>query len=105
MRVVMAGLVVVSVLSSSAAFAAMDKTQRATFEDKCVRQMYMTTAQCSCMADIAEKKLDDLSIAYLSLDALDVRNAAAISKKLTAAESGAINRFMSTAPGQCKGAK
>jgi hypothetical protein len=57
------------------------------------------------MADIAGKKLDDLSIAYLSLDPLDVRNSAAMSKKMTGKQLSAIDNFMKTAPHTCKSAK
>jgi len=67
--------------------------------------MYMSGAQCSCMADIAGKKLDDLSIAYLSLDPLDVRNSAAMSNKRSCKELSAIDNFMKTAPHSCKSAK
>jgi hypothetical protein len=98
-------LLLASVLASSPGYAAMSKDVRTKFISQCQKQMYMTNAQCSCMADIAEKKLDDLSIAYLSLNATDVRNSAAMSKKMTAVERNAIDKFMSTAPKQCKNAK
>ena len=104
-RVFVAGLLVVSVLASSAAFGAMDKPAHDKFAARCKTSMYMSGAQCGCMADIAGKKLDDLAIAYLSLDPLDVRNSAAMSKRMTGKELSAIDNFMKTAPHTCKGAK
>ena len=50
------------------------------------------------MADIADKKLDDTAIAYLSLDANDVVHSAAMSKSMTSAEIASIDTFMKTAP-------
>lgn len=104
-RILVAGLLVVSVLASSVAYGAMTKEVRAKFVARCQTSMYMSGAQCGCMADIADKKLDDLSIAYLSLDPLDVRNSAAMSKKMTGKELSAIDGFMKTAPHACRGAK
>jgi hypothetical protein len=104
-RFVIAGLVVVSVMASSSAFAAMDKAGRTKFVARCQASMYMSGAQCGCMADIADKKLDDLGIAYLSLDPLDVTNSAAMSKKMTGKELSAVDNFMKTAPHTCSGAK
>jgi hypothetical protein len=92
-------------LSAATAGAAMSKDARGKFIDRCVKSMFYPKAQCSCMADIADKKLDDLSIAYLILDPNDHAKAAAMSKKMTGAELSAINHFMSSAPAQCKGAK
>ena len=103
-RTLTAGLLVASVLASSAAFGAMTKEVRTKFVARCQASMYMSNAQCGCMADIADKKLDDLAIAYLSLDPLDVRNSAAMSKKMTGTELSAIDNFMKTAPHSCKGA-
>ena len=104
-RIFVAGLLVVSVLASSTAFGAMTKDVRTKFVSQCQKQMYYSGAQCSCMADIAARKLDDFSIAYLNLDALDVVHSAAMSKKMTGGENAAINNFMKTAPHTCKGAK
>lgn len=104
-RVLVAGLVVLSVIASSSAFAAMDKPTRTKFVTRCEKSMYMSAGECGCMADMAGKKLDDLSIAYLSLDPLDVRNSAAMSKKMSGAELAAIDNFMKNAPHSCKGAK
>lgn len=104
-RILVAGLVVLSVIASSSAFAAMDKPARAKFVARCQTSMYMTAGECSCMADVADKKLDDLAVAYLSLDPLDVTNSAAISKKMTGKELSAVDNFMKTAPHSCKGAK
>jgi hypothetical protein len=105
MRVLAAGLIVVSVLSSSVAFASMDKPTRERFVSRCESSMYMSAGECGCMADIADKKLDDLAIAYLALDPLDVRNSAAMSKKMSGAELASVDNFMKTAPHTCKGAK
>jgi hypothetical protein len=105
MRVLAAGLIVVSVLASSAAFAAMDKPMHDRFVSRCETSMYMSAGECGCMAGIADRKLDDLAIAYLSLDPLDVRNSAAMSKKMTGAELASVDNFMKTAPHTCKGAK
>ena len=105
MRVLAAGLIVVSVLASSAAFAAMDKPTHDRFVSRCETSMYMSAGECGCMADIADKKLDDLAIAYLALDPLDVRNSAAMSKKMSGAELASVDNFMKTAPHACKGAK
>ena len=104
-RILVLLVLVTSVVASSTAFAAMDKGAHDKFVARCKTSMYMSGAQCSCMADIAGKKLDDLSIAYLSLDPLDVRNSAAMSKKMTAKELSSVDNFMKTAPHTCKDAK
>src|ERR1700712_5644957 len=104
-HVLVAGLLVVSVLASSAAFGAMDKPAHDKIAARRKTTMYISGAQCGCMADIAGKKLDDLAIAYLSLDPLNVRNSAAMSKKMTGKELSTIDNFMKTAPHSCKGAK
>lgn len=105
MRAIVAGLVVASVASSSAVLAAMDKPTRDKFVARCQTSMYMTAPQCTCMAGIADKKLDDLAIAYLSLDPLDVRNSAAMSKRMTGKELSSVDNFMKTAPHTCANAK
>ena len=105
MKTTVALVLVASILASSSAFAAMDKTARVKFVARCQTSMYMSAGECGCMADIADKKLDDLAIAYLSLDPLDVRNSAAMSKKMTGKELAAVDAFMKTAPHTCKGAK
>lgn len=106
MRRVMLSLVLLAtVLASSSALASMDKQARAKFVARCQTSMYMSGAQCSCMAGIADRKLDDLAIAYLSLDPLDVRNSSAMSKKMSGRELASVDNFMKTAPHQCKGAK
>lgn len=105
MRTVVAGLVLAWVFASSAALAAMDKPARTKFIARCEASMYMTAPQCTCMANIADRKLDALAVAYLSLDPLDTRNSAAMSKKMTARELSSIDNFMKTAPHACKGAK
>jgi hypothetical protein len=106
MRQVVVSLVLAAtVLASSSAFATMDKQTRQKFVSRCETGMYMSGAQCGCMADIADKKLDDLAIAYLSLDPLDVRNSAAMSKKMTGKELSSVDNFMKTAPHACKDAK
>jgi hypothetical protein len=104
-QVMLLAILVAGVLGSSSVFAAMSKTERTAFVNRCVKSMYMPNAQCSCMADIADNKLDALSIAYLSLDPLDVRNSAAMSKKMTGKELSAIDNFMKTAPHACASAK
>ena len=103
--IVITGILVASVLASSTSFASMTKESRAKFVSSCQTQMYLSKPACDCMADIADKKLDDTAIAYLSLDALDVRNSAAMSKSMTAKEIASIDAFMRTAPKQCKDAK
>ncbi len=104
-HILVACILVASVLASSVSYGAMDKPARAKFIARCEKSMYMSAGECGCMADIADKKLDDLAIAYLSLDPLDVRNSAAMSKKMTAKELAAVDGFMKTAPHSCKGAK
>ena len=104
-RILLSLAFVATMVASSSAFAAMDKGAHDKFVARCKTSMYMSGAQCSCMADIAGKKLDDLSIAYLSLDPLDVRNSAAMSKKMSSKELSAIDNFMKTAPHSCKSAK
>ena len=104
-RILVAGILVVSMLASSVAFGAMDKPTRTKFVARCQASMYMSGAQCGCMADIADKKLDDLAIAYLSLDPLDVTNSAAMSKKMSGKELSTIDNFMKTAPHSCKDAR
>jgi hypothetical protein len=105
MRLLATGLIVFAVLGSSSALAAMDKPTHDRFVSRCETSMYMSAGECSCMAEIAGKKLDDLAIAYLALDPLDVRNSAAMSKKMTGAELASVDNFMKTAPHTCKGAK
>jgi len=105
MRILAAGLVVISVFASSSAFASMDKPTRERLVSRCESSMYMSPGECGCMADVADKKLDDLAIAYLALDPLDVRNSAAMSKKMTGAELASVDNFMKTAPHTCKGSK
>ncbi|WP_421762052.1 hypothetical protein [Devosia sp.] len=80
-------------------------TQRDGFIKSCETQMLMTSPQCACMADKAEADLDERSILYLSLGATDVKNTAATAKAMTGAELAAVDKFMKTAPGLCKGAK
>jgi hypothetical protein len=104
-HILVAGLILASVAASSSSFAAMDKPARGKFVARCETSMYMSGAQCGCMADIADKKLDDLAIAYLSLDPLDVTHSAAMSKKMTGSELSSIDNFMKTAPHTCKGAR
>jgi hypothetical protein len=100
-----AGFLVVSVLASSTAFGAMTGEARSKFVAQCHVGMYLPNAQCDCMADIADKALDDLAIAYLSLPSRDPIHAAAISKSMTSREFSAVDNFMKTAPHTCKGAK
>ena len=104
-QVVVSVVLMAMVLASSSAFAAMDKPTRDKFVSRCQTSMYMSGAQCGCMAAVADKKLDDLAIAYLSLDPLDVRNSAAMSKKMTSKELASVDNFMKTAPHQCKDAR
>ena len=104
-RVIVTALFVASAVVSSSSYAAMDKPAHEAFVARCQTSMYMPKAQCTCMADLAAKKLDDLSIAYLSQDPLDVRTSAAMSKKMTGKELSAIDSFMKTAPHACAGAK
>jgi hypothetical protein len=103
MRFLAAGLIVASVFASSSAFAAMDRQTHDRFVARCEKSMYMSAGECSCMAGIADEKLDDLAIAYLALDPLDVRNSAAMSKRMTAHELASVDNFMKTAPHTCKG--
>ena len=97
-----AGLLIASVLAASVTYADMTKESRSKFVASCQKQMYMSAPACGCMADIAAKKLDDLSIQYLSLDALDVTHCAAISKQMTSKELGAVDSYMKTAPHTCE---
>ncbi|HWV00068.1 MAG TPA: hypothetical protein VN109_02800 [Devosia sp.] len=105
LRWLVVGLVGLSVVASSSAFAAMDKPTQARFIARCETSMYMPAAQCTCMAGIADKKLDALAIAYLSLDPLDVVHSAAFSKQMTRQELNAVDSFMKTAPHMCAGPK
>ena len=79
-------------------------SQRDGFVKSCETQMLMSAGECSCMADKAEAELDERSITYLSLGATDVKNTAATAKAMTSAEMAAVDKFMRTAPKQCKGA-
>jgi hypothetical protein len=102
MRQIMIALTLsVAALSASTADAAMTNEAKTKFIHRCVESMYYPNAQCTCMAGIADKKLDDLSIAYLSLDPLDVTNSAAMSKKMTSKELASVDNFMKTAPHSC----
>lgn len=79
-------------------------SQRDGFIKSCETQMLMSTGECACMADKAEAQLDERSISYLSLGATDVKNTAATAKAMTSSEMAAVDKFMRTAPKQCKGA-
>ena len=107
MRVVAVSVLIGSVLAvvASPSFAAMTDKSRAGFIQSCETQMYMSAPQCACMADIAAAKLDDTAIEYLSLAATDVVHSAALSKSMTSAEIASIDKFMQSAPKQCKDAK
>ena len=102
---IVAALLVGSTLASNPSIAAMTKDVRTKFVGSCETQMFMSNAACGCMADIAEAKLDDTAIAYLSLAATDVVHSAALSKSMSSAEIASVDKFMSTAPKQCKDAK
>ena len=103
MRHLLVGLTLAaSVLASSAALASMDAKTKSTFIAMCQKQMYETQAVCSCMAGIADKTLDDLSIAYLNFSATDAWHGAQLTKKMTAAELHAVDNFMKTAPHKCR---
>ena len=104
-QLIATGFLIASVLAASPASAAMTKDTRESFIHSCQTQMYMSAPACGCMADIAEKKLDDAAIAYLSLDANDVVQSAAMSKAMTAKEIASIDAFMQSAPHTCKDAK
>ena len=58
------------------------------------------------LGDLLEEiaDLDERSILSLSLGATDVKNTAATAKAMTGAELAAVDKFMKTVPGQCKGA-
>lgn len=103
MRHLLVGLMLAStILASSAAFASMDAKTKAAFIVGCQKQMYESQAVCTCMADIADKTLDDLAIAYLNFSALDAWDGAKLAKKMTAAELASVNHFMQTAPHKCR---
>jgi hypothetical protein len=105
MRHLLVGLVLAStVLASSAAFATMDAKTKTTFVAMCQKQMYESAPVCTCMAGIADKSLDDLSIAYLNFSAIDAWHGAQLTKKMTGAELHAVDNFMKTAPHKCAGA-
>jgi hypothetical protein len=99
------GLAGLSFLVTTASFAEMTPQLRTKFIGKCEKQMYETAAVCGCMADIAAKTLSDVAVAYLSLDALDPKNAVALSEKMTSKEVASVDKFMKTAPHTCAEAK
>ena len=99
------GLLVASLVTAPPALAAAAGNPMAAFVKSCETQMYMSASQCACMADKAEADLTERGILYLSLGATDVRNTAATAKAMTPAEMAAVDTFMKTAPGLCKGAK
>lgn len=78
---------------------------RKDFVASCQSQMMMSAPQCACMADKAEADLTERGMLYLSLGATDVRNTAATAKAMTPAEMAAVDTFMKSAPGLCKGGK
>lgn len=88
-----------ALISSLPAHAATDL--RKGFVASCENQMMMSKPQCECMADRAEKDLDERGIIYLSLGATDVKHTAATAKAMTPAEMAAVDRFMKTAPKSC----
>jgi len=88
----------------TASLAEMTPQLRTQFIAKCQKQMYETAPVCGCMADIASKTLSDTAIAYLSLDALDPKNAVALSEKMTSKEIASVDKFMKTAPHTCASA-
>ena len=98
------GLLIAS-LAASLALPSQAADLRKDFVASCQSQMMMSAPQCACMADKAEADLTERGILYLSLGATDVRNTAATAKAMTPAELTAVDTFMKTAPGLCKGAK
>ena len=105
MRTVLAlALAGLSLVVTTASFAEMTPQLRTKFITKCEKQMYETAGVCGCMADIASKTLSDTAIAYLSLDALDPKNAVALSEKMTSKEIASVDKFMKTAPHTCASA-
>jgi hypothetical protein len=87
---------------SSIAASAAAQPSLTGFVHSCETQMYMSHAECSCLADKAVAELDDTGIAYLSLNALDYRRASEMSKAMSGSELRKIDKFMSTAPAQCR---
>jgi hypothetical protein len=98
------GLAGLSLLVTTASFAEMTPQLRTKFISKCEKQMYETAPVCGCMADIASKTLSDTAIAYLSLDALDPKNAVALTEKMTPKEVASVDKFMKIAPHTCASA-
>jgi len=98
------GFAGLSFLVTTASFAEMTPQLRTQFIAKCQKQMYETAPVCGCMADIASKTLSDTAIAYLSLDALDPKNAVALSERMTSKEIASVDKFMKTAPHTCASA-
>ena len=95
----------VASLVSGLALPSQAADLRKDFVASCQSQMMMSAPQCACMDDMAEADLTERGILYLSLGATDVRNTAATAKAMTPAEMAAVDTFMKTAPGLCKGAK
>jgi hypothetical protein len=100
-----ASAILAIVLAAGLAMPSQAAALRKDFVASCQSQMMMSAPQCACMADKAEADLTERGILYLSLGATDVRNTAATAKAMTPAEMAAVDTFMKSAPGLCKGAK
>jgi hypothetical protein len=84
------------------AAADMDKKQHDMFVKSCTTQLFESGATCECMAKIAGDTLTDDAILYLSIQATDVRNSAALAKSMSQAEINSIDKFMQTVPKKCR---
>ena len=100
---VMLGFAGMALLAVAPAFAAGSPDARAGFIKSCQTQMLMSASACACMADKAAQRLDEKSIAYLSLPANDVAHSTAMAKSMSGAEIAKIDAFMKTAPHECEG--
>lgn len=102
MRMLAAAALIAALLPVGAAQAAMSSQQRDHYLNICQNQMYESAATCACMADYADKTLDDTSIDYITTEANDIARAAALAKQMTDAERAAVDRFTSTVLKQCR---
>ena len=82
--------------------AEMTDEQHDGFMRSCTTQLFESEKTCECMAVIAGKTLTDDAVLYLSISATDVRRAAALAKSMSQVEIAAIDKFMQTAPRQCR---
>lgn len=102
MRISLAAAALAVLAATIPAHAEMEKKQHDMFVKSCTTQLFESAATCECMAKVAGDTLTDDAILYLSIQATDVRNSAALAKSMSQTEIASIDKFMQTAPKMCR---